>query len=263
MKGKKGLLYSLGLALFALLILMSALLIGKQGNSAESYFIDLVVTQQAQEIQTSTSEAFSEVYLREGGITITLRNTSLNIIENLSHDYTSLEQIFTNLESNIENNFEVIQINQTEFQRTNGFFLQPLNISYTHKNEQSIQIDKNPYIKGYTLNLIIEKNITGCTINLVSGGNFELSFSGVSQNANCSSQGTNLQSADMELIVDGQNVSATVQLDGFFSVVSNVSLKSNITVKYDVAENIYLQLPIEIELLESFQNFSQKRRVKI
>ena len=263
MKGKKGILYSLGLTLFALIILTLALLIGKQGDSAESHFIDLIVAQQAQEIQTSTNKAFSEVYLREGNISFSLRETSLTIVENFPEDYNQLKQIFTSLETDIEKNFVGIEINQEKFQSMDGLLLQPLNISYMHGTQGGIHIDQNLQIDSYTLSLIFGGNVTSCTIDFVSGGSFDVSFSVVSPSTNCSDQGTNLQSANISLIAEEQNIYVTLQPNGPFSIVSNVSLVSNLTVGYQPTKNVYVQLPIEVELLESFQNFSQKTKVKL
>jgi len=262
MMRKKGMLYTLGLSLFIFVVLLLAVLFFRHAGSVESRNIELSFFQKNYDLDNSIQNVFTWAFVSKSGIVFSSDYSSLTIEENLPDDFTELDNLISELESKVENDFSAVNISLETFLDGHGLVLMPLNITYKHTSS-GIFIESNPNITGYNVTLIFTENITSCTPDIEGGGTVEIDFLGQSLGDDCVVSQDNVEEGEIDLIVGGEEVTIELGEDGEFTIESNASVSSMMTISFnELDQRTYFQLPIILELTDPVFSFYKRSEVK-
>ncbi|MBU0456952.1 MAG: hypothetical protein ABH824_02615 [Nanoarchaeota archaeon] len=261
--GKKGMFYTLGLSLFALILLLLAVLFFRHAQSVESRNVELSFAQKYYDLDVSIQNIFTEAFLSKSTIDLTSNSNSLTIEESFPFDFTELDNLVNDLKSKVENDFSAIDISQNDFSSYHSLTLMPLNITYRHSGNNRIIIPANSDITAYNITLTFTENITSCTPNIVGGGTVDLYFYAQSPGNDCQVSQSNVDEGDIGLTVGGEEVSIHLESDGEFIIESNATAQSIVTVNfYQTNQRTYFQLPITLEIDDPVLSFYKRSMIK-
>ncbi len=261
---KRGVLYTLSLSLFALVLLALAILFFRHANSTESRHVELSFSQKIYGLDTSIQQIFAESFERESNITASFDGQSITIQEALPLDFTELDNVISTLKTDVENDFTIVNINTESFLSNHTLIFEPLNITYEHESINRIHILPNLNINGYDITLTFFENITSCITDIEDEGPIDINFTAQSPGDNCIISQENAEEAEITLVVGGENISVDIEEDGEFNLESNATVESSITI--NVAENNqqgHFELPISIEISDSALGFSKQGNVQL
>lgn len=176
---KKGALFTLGFTFLALVLLSLSILIFHNAQKAEETINHIIVLDRVYELDNSLQKSLSKIFNLKSGILINKTNDSISFQEDLpnSNSFTSSMNSFKGF---IESNFSNINLTIENITTELPLQITPYNIIYKHINFGDRQIRVIPEqinFNGYSVEMIINTNVTSCNWNTGSSGSFVFSVS--------------------------------------------------------------------------------------
>jgi len=254
---KKGVFYTLSLSLLMMLILALALLFLRHADSVESRLVELSFFQKMADLDTSVQSIFVEAFTSKSNLVFSSTASSIRIVETLPQNFTALDDLNARLKSDVESNFNLVNISLDSFSGTHDLLFMPTGIIYQHTTTEIIHVRPNLNITGYDIILVFTGNITSCTNNITVGGPITIDFLGQAPGPDCTVTQSNAnQGGVIDLVVNGSAVSLTLGKNGSITMESNVSVQSDITIIFqNPDQDGYFQIPILIELFDTAFGF--------
>lgn len=260
MRGKKGVFYTLSLTLFSLLLFGIAVLFLMSSTYTDSRLVELSFSERIYEADTSIGGVFMEAFFQNSDTEINVSNGSVIIEDHLQQSFGKTDSVFTQLQSQVENDFPV-QVNLNQYKKTHGLIFEPVNISYEHNGSSGLFIAPNNAITKYSVHLVVSQNISSCVADLVPGGeqDFFLSTSG---SGTCSASGNGLQKATVTMNVGGTPLVVYFEEGQGFSIAGSV--EANTTVEIDYTGQISsVASPVILQFSEPSISFSKQDDARI
>ncbi|MDP3919009.1 MAG: hypothetical protein Q8Q35_03865 [Nanoarchaeota archaeon] len=247
MKGNKGIFYSLSLTFLALSLLTLSIIFVTHSESVESRQIELSFSHKIYDLESSVQKVFSDALINKG-ITFDSNNYYYTFGETIPRDLTNLENEFSDLKSNIESDFNIINITLSNFE-SNPRITSSQGIIYSLENNQIIYIEENDDITGYNITLVFTQNMTSCNPSLDESGTFNLRLSVQSIGENCLVTSSSLDDGEINLNFGSDTVSIDIDDDGDLIITTpNVTVQSTILAYFNTP-SVYPSLSIPISLL--------------
>ena len=265
---RKGILYTLGLTLFALALLGIALLFLKQEQSTR--FMELGSRQNIHDLERSIHNAFVEVVKKEGFRMSTTIN-SFTVNSSLPYNVTKMINSFALIEQSVERDFLFISIDNQSFLAQNRFVFMPSQIRSTLSKPTEVIIepenDLAAAIVGYNVSLTALGDIT-CTNKVDGGGSLTVQVSASSLDEDCTIDATELVK---KLTLDITSSQGTARLEissddtkAELKLKSDVPLSSSITVLVQpLAESGSVVLPMNLTVNHSALSYYKSAMIPL
>jgi len=242
----KGVFFTLGLTLFALVVLSLGILVLNYSTSDEDTVATLNTIDRMYELKTSIEHGFSQIFNAKSGITVNITNQTVEFKENLPNaNNGSFNTKMTSFEDFVERNFPNVAIDLLEIKNEVPLIITPSNVTYRHKDfgGKEIRIEGKG-ILSYKITVIISENITGCEIDDFEPGNTNLSmfaFGTFGTSCVVSERVDPSEDADVEIDgVAGENIS--IELD---NNIMKIKAKGGATIHSVLGFNTSQALHIE------------------
>ena len=257
----KGISYTLSLMLFSLVFLALGLLFFQHSVEVSELYAYSSFNHKMYETDTSIQNMFSEAFLINSPVTVNTTKTSLTVQQNLPVNFNEQESLMQELKTYVENDFNKVNISLENFFSKHLLTLKPYDIAVKFEDSKTIEIENNSAITGYLVSLSFSNNITGCSINVNNGGSLLLNFSATSSSGSCSGDYVNVADANINFNNNGNAVSYIIDGDGKMTLDSNATTTSEVTVLFTETDNPLLEIPIDIELVDTAFKFSKNSYV--
>jgi hypothetical protein len=259
---KKGFFYTIGLAMFVLVLLSLSVLILRHANAAESRHIELSFAQRVYDTDISVQNIFADTFTSKTGMIFNSTLNTITIKEDLPQDFSTLNSLTSKFKTNVEKDFTNLVVDLGSYLTTHELIFAPSNITYTHLDSGIVNIPANSNITGYDIILTFSGNITTCDTTSTPSGSIDVNFVAF-PSAGCNLNVLNVQDADIDLIVSGENVNLDISDNGVLTISTNATVESLITININtLQENGNFEMPIHIEINDSASKFYKKNRVK-
>jgi len=258
---RRGVLYTLSLTLFALIIIALAALFFDSSSSSESRLIELAFTQKIVDLDDSISKSMSKIVLNGMNMNLDYSNSSFTISHFDSFEDSGLDDSISSFVSNVESDFRIVNISWDDFESQKPIVFDSIN--YIVKDSKTIEILENEKITGYEINLSFSSNITSCVDSISGGGDLSFIFNAVSIDGGCSFNQADVDDIDIDLVVGGVGISLDIESDGELDFSSNASINSTIKVLFDENDLVSgFSAPIEVLFLD-VNNFSKRSNLSL
>ena len=264
MPRKQGVLYTLSLTLFGLLILALAVLFFKHSESANVRQSQMSFAHKMYDQDASVQGVLGESFVHKSAINLSTTSTSAAITEYLPNSFAELDTLLNSLKPQIEKTFTNMNITMGSYQQRHALYFLPFNITYEHDSDKNIHISPSSNITAYTVTLIFNENITTCSSNTAAGGTIDFTFLAKGFGTNCSVSQVDESSASLHLTLSGKGVGLDIKSNGDFSMESNATVQSTINISFPATTNSrYFQIPIVVDIHNRAFNFSKSNSVNL
>jgi len=252
---KKAVFFTLGLTMFAFIVLSLSFLFAENASRYDERFIELVSINRVYDLDASLQTSFSKIFSTKSGMSYTASTTEAIFQHKLPLDYATLNneyQKFRNF-AQAENNKIVIDA----LPRNISLKISEIELRYWQNITKNISYftpsNKNPSSYSFVLDFF-ETNISSCNSSSTASGNFSLSVAATGGNSTtCNltlSINPNLQASvgidlgSNALTVQFSNYVASVEaINNNVSVTSRVKYSANIKPKIELDSKINITIP--------------------
>ncbi|MBI4448046.1 hypothetical protein HY643_03630 [Candidatus Woesearchaeota archaeon] len=264
---KKGILLTLGLTLFILVVFSLVLVYSRFMQDSEDRFLEFSLMDKLYDTDTSIQKGFKDLFTAYSGINISFRASSVSFEENLPNSggtfLTSVEDYKNFVESQDTN----VHINTSLLSQELPLIIFPHNITYTHKNLGGKQIEVIPAsinFDNYSLYLRFDENITNCVWN-VNPGTLTLAVASVGTSANTC---TDTRTVDPQVdtnVVKINNITIKITSGGRLVIANNgtaIFLRTEISSSRIPQEAFSVKFPEQL-LTINFSEFNIMKKSKV
>ena len=257
---KKGALFTLGFTFLALVLLSLSLLIFHNAQKAEETINHIIVLDRVYELDNSLQKSLSKIFNLKSGILINKTNDSISFQEDLpntnSNSFTSSMNSFKGF---IESNFSNINLTIENITTELPLQITPYNIIYKHINFGDRQIRVTPEqinFNGYSIEMIINTNVTSCNWNTGSSGSFTFSISVKNQEGLGCSNSFSIDPSGIDELTTNSGAVNIKNEDGILSISIddasgiNANVKTTILADTSSSEIEYPEKIIKIDFNE-------------
>ncbi|MBU0629262.1 MAG: hypothetical protein KKC75_08810 [Nanoarchaeota archaeon] len=239
-KCKRGMLFTLGMTLLSFVVLSLAILVFHNAQKSEILVSKLAVLDRVYELDTSIQQSLRDIFYLKSGISVNITEDSIIFQESLPNpNKESFNASMTSFKRFIESNLSNVNISIGSIVSQLPLTIQPNSIIYKHVDFGDKQIEVIPEqinFEGYSIQMIINKNVTSCSWDTESGS-FTLSIIVTGPNgAECSGSQpidpseeneVNINNEDIEINIESNVLSISIDDDSTTADVQTTILTGN------------------------------------
>ncbi|MEK6817125.1 MAG: hypothetical protein AABY09_05905 [Nanoarchaeota archaeon] len=265
---KKGIFFTLGLGMFAFVILSLSIVASRHFGSYDDRFIEMIAFNRMSDLDMSLQDSIRELFREDSGISIGVAQSQAMFDQHLPLDMTELNLSMGLFNEYVVSNDRNIKLNLSEVRKSLPLWIKPSNIVYSQNlSQRSITIMPSEMnIAGYSITVNLEgpQNITSC-VKASAAGAYNLSIDIIASNGtscgmawsaditqynNISANGISvatISGGGIKVSTSGTNatVSSKVSLQGVGEEIPTVYLPENI-------------IGISLSALELYKNSTAK-----
>lgn len=248
---KKGVLFTIGLALLMSTILTLAILIFNTAQKSEEIVTKLAVIDRVYELDNSMQESLSDIFELKSGILVNMTKTSISFIEELPNTHSSqFNSSMNSFKRFVEHNFSNVNITTDDVASRLPLAIMPYGITYEHVNFGNKKIRVTPAainFNGYSVYMTVNENISSCNWN-TKPGSFNFSAEVRGSAGSCVNSILISPSHENYLRINGEDINITVHnniLSVSIDEESGIEADIKTTIKAD-AYNAYVVYPVDV-----------------
>jgi len=151
---KKGMFFTLGLSIIALVVLVLSIVIFNNFQTSEERFSNFIVFGRIYDLDISIQEGIKKIFDKTSGISLSTSSNTVIISENLPNsNNVGFSDEISNFKNFIESNFDNINLSVEDLNTNLTLIIDPVDVSYSHEDfgDRKIVLDYNENVSSVEL----------------------------------------------------------------------------------------------------------------
>ncbi|MBM3309443.1 MAG: hypothetical protein FJY77_04235 [Candidatus Altiarchaeales archaeon] len=264
---KKGIVFTIGLALLALTVLTLATTMLLYRQSMQDLVYAPSAMERAYNTFHSAADDLKDIVLQASGVAVTVDGNDITFTETIPNPNVLAYQTSIDLYANfISSNVDNLELDLNHLRNTLTFVTLPQNVSYTHNTfgGKTIYVLPSTTNLNYSLSLQASENVSNCTYDIPPGDNTMAVYFEITGNPGSCTQTLLIDpSTSSSIYINEGSMTVSITPGGRLSVQSNLVSSINLTTTLHLAgqpnNNPGVYLPDDM-LTASLSDYGMEKR---